>query len=79
VVVRLADKVIAVGLRAMIQIMTFRTADDPNGPWPPTGDGWVEVRRADGFTFWRLIRLVQSVPPPADARTNKYGGNCNGT
>jgi hypothetical protein len=73
--VRLAHKVIAVSPRAMIQIIRVTTADDFNGqPWPPTGDGWAVVRRTDGFTVWRSIRLVQSNPPPADARPTIIGG-----
>jgi hypothetical protein len=72
--VRLADEVIAVSPRAMIQIVRVTTADDLNSqPWPPLGDGWAVVRRADGFTVWRSIRLVQSDPPPADVHLTLGG------
>jgi hypothetical protein len=50
------------------------TRDCPDGaPWPPDGDGWVMVRRANGGTLWRLIQLVLSDPPPTDAYSN-FGG-----
>jgi hypothetical protein len=45
----------------MIKISHTVTNDSPDGqPWPPpdTGALWVMVRRADGCTLWRAIRLV---------------------
>jgi hypothetical protein len=44
----------------MIEISLVITADTPDGaPWPPS-DGnalWVLVRRTDGCTLWRAIKV----------------------
>jgi hypothetical protein len=39
----------------MITIELTTTADDANGPCPPTGDGWVVACNGDGRTTWRRI------------------------
>jgi hypothetical protein len=55
---------------AALDIRHATTSDCPDGaPWPPAGDGWVMVGGANGFTFWRLIQLVLSDPPPTDAHS----------
>jgi hypothetical protein len=53
---------------AVLDIRHATTSDCPDGaPWPPAGDGWVMVRRANGFTFWRSIQLDQMNAPAATA------------
>jgi hypothetical protein len=68
---------------AVLDIRHATTRDCPDGaPWPPDGDGWVMVRRANDRSFWRSIQLVLSDPPPTDAHANLGGmqqrGACNG-
>jgi hypothetical protein len=41
----------------MMKILNDSTSDDPNGPWPPPGDGWVSICSVGGLTFWRLIEI----------------------
>jgi hypothetical protein len=58
-----------------IQINRVVTCDDAFGcPWPPSDgcDGWTVVRRARGFTLWRSIRIVPSVPPSHDRANNLH-------
>jgi hypothetical protein len=40
-----------------INIERAFTKDDPNGPWPPDGDGWTLVQGFDGQSLWRRLRL----------------------
>jgi hypothetical protein len=62
------------------------TGDALDGrPWPPTDDVtalWMIVRRSNGLTMWRSLRLLPSDPPPADVHLNFGGtqpkGACNG-
>ena len=52
---------------AALDIRHATTSDCLSGqPWPPAGDGWVIVHRANGLTLWRSIQLLPSDPPPAD-------------
>ena len=46
----------------MMKIIPYWTFDDPNGPWPPPGDGWVSIRNVGGSTFWRLIKIEPDPP-----------------
>ena len=50
----------------------FRAASvaAPVGTAAPTGDGWVEVSRASGLTWWRSIQLG-SDPPSSDPASLK--------
>jgi hypothetical protein len=46
----------------MIKITHTVTNDSPDGqPWPPSDSSvlWGIVRRAEGCTLWRAIRLAQ--------------------
>jgi len=38
-------------------IELVRTIDDEHGPFPPRGDGWHIVKRSEGYTLWRRIRI----------------------
>ena len=61
-----------------LKIMHSITCDALDGqPWPPPDDTvlWAVVRRADGITVWRSIKISPSGPPPTD---NHLGGsNCH--
>jgi hypothetical protein len=61
-----------------MKIIHAITCDDPWGePWPPAStDIWHVLRRANGFTAWRAIRIAPSDPPPSDAHDH-LGGNRN--
>jgi hypothetical protein len=52
------------------------TPDDPYGPWPPSGNDWVEVRRLPkGFTLFRSIEIAcPELPSPSGAQHHYFGG-----
>jgi hypothetical protein len=63
---------------AALDIRHATTSDCLGGqPWPPVGDRWVIVRRANGHTLWRTIQLLPSDPPPADVHPCFGGSNRN--
>jgi hypothetical protein len=58
----------------MIKISHSVTRDSPDGqPWPPSDSSvlWVIVRRAEGCTLWRAIRLAQE-RASGDSSIKKY-------
>jgi hypothetical protein len=63
-----------------LQIQHATTADDLFGcPWPPSdGGGWAVVRRAGGFTTWRLIQIKQSISRADDCRRRRRGSSTVG-
>jgi hypothetical protein len=52
-----SDEYDVLGVRLVIELAC--TSDDAAGPWPPPGDAWHIVRRADGVTVWRRISLSE--------------------